>query len=1437
MSSGQEMNFFSKREQRNFWRRVFCGFLAIPFLTLNLVGEPNLANAQMNPALPPPGTRLSTTQPFFPSVIKGLTIQPQNPLQFQFIIDTGDSRLQGEPLRQETGKLIKYFLASLTVPEEDLWVNLSPYEKDRIMPKNFGETEMGRDLLAQDYLLKQLTASLLYPENELGKNFWTRVYAKAQQLFGTTDIPVDTFHKIWILPEEAVVYEQDHSAFVVRSRLKVMLEEDYFGKSKINFPPDKGGLRGVLKANKPLLASPCQGRDCSISTEIIREILIPEIEREVNEGKTFANLRQIYNAMILATWYKESLKESLLGRVYVDLNKVKGIDVDDKKIKEKIYAQYLAAFKQGVYNYIKEEYDPARQEIIPRKYFSGGLTMRVKSVTRFIRAASVRNPSSDYSMLTDGLQNHGQTFEALVSLLENANKNQLAQAGGDDQAMLGDDDRRQYIEDIQKLQDLVNRLTSRRNPGHIAREEFPALHDSYQRLQRAIAGKDIESWLVDELALQTHAYAAAKRFFERWDYLKNILDGWDAVLRLSDAFLVVQGEPQLTNAELQNLTKLYDQWEAKWLAAHKSWEEWLTMDLKLNGEILSHAVTLFRQSNPFRYAIPVEAKAIYDQLTRIGFHYNGKTQQDETNVIHYMFEPKGEHKGKIEIGVKLVDQDGAWIGKAVEVGYPQNKRKDGFQLSEDTIVAEFLGFTKAGELLYVSEDLVPAVPTNPSSVGSLMMMQVKVGTIMIFNYQKDSGLDAMWLLAPPGVGLSSENPDLGTALLVSLADIKRVDADEIENVITHFRVLDGETLTMIYPNPLFPRDSLVIDSAEWRQVIHLDKRDPTRLRIITKRIEESSAALRNEVPPDEAMLAEKGNAAGENFFPLRNEDGRARLAKVGAEFLREIAQEIYEKHIVQSAAGEHEEEEMVSESYIPYAVLPRDTQFDLMDSVRDGLAAILNIKKKDGTVAEGGRQFYDFWLKRNRQRLAEEDSKKKFEDLPADGQQYFLNLLRGIADITQALSVRRWIQTSSLPDVIKNEILPAALHRSREDIRKTERLAQIIALAVPAQLAEIDPHFDRESDDMKERNIQIIVKLLAIKNLWRNVERAEPLLEDAVESLRSGEGIEPLFRQLPWLPELLMDMDQFSSSLHHSQEAGWESWRRPLEEFSLQTKKWLLSALLLTSRAVRNLSDDDKWIIDHATMRWRSGLGGTGDYVITIEDQTDFFVDIAVDAPAFLGREAISVVTWDSLENLQAAVKILDDLTNDHSLKFNRFAAVFRFIQIFHELTTRRAKNVEEVTPPDSKEADRLAIGAAEITQMRMIDMNQLILNPTDRALLTKRQEFLNFSRGYRWYRDDRDRALDLTKQRPPAAPSDNVAKSRDLLEKENVGGINLNPKLLNLQIKRDGRGVPLPLEQQPLDDMKIDGFFPVIIRITPIPNLPLRLGITGEKESVENTS
>ncbi len=358
----------NKKDRKSSFFRFFSYWLCMTFVISFSVPQGVFyaqAAEQTVLNLPEPGTMVGPSKPYSPPKIIGIHIDPNDALKFDFIVDTGDANLKGEALKKETRKLIKYFLASLTIPEQDLWVNLAPYEEGDVIPTDFGYTEMGRDLLAEDYMLKQLTSSLMCPEKKLGAEFWNRVYAKAMELYGTTNIPLNTFNKIWIVPDDALVYETGQNAFVIKSHLKVMLEEDYLllkenlGKKK--FGTDKLPEKQVTKINE-------------VSSKVIKEVLLPEIEKEVNTGKNFATLRQVYNSMILATWYKQALRDSLLGKIYVDKGKTAGVEVADKDIKDKIFQQYLEAFERGAYKIIRDEYDPATNMIVTKKYFSGGFT-------------------------------------------------------------------------------------------------------------------------------------------------------------------------------------------------------------------------------------------------------------------------------------------------------------------------------------------------------------------------------------------------------------------------------------------------------------------------------------------------------------------------------------------------------------------------------------------------------------------------------------------------------------------------------------------------------------------------------------------------------------------------------------------------------------------------------------------------------------------------------------------------------------------------------------------------------------------------------------------------------------------------------------------------------------------------------------------------------
>ncbi len=334
--------------------------------------------------LPASGTLVQLSSPFNPPSLKGIKIYPNNPFRFDFVLDKGEAQAN---LSEESRKLTKYFLASLTVPEEDLWVNLSPYEKDRIVPESFGQTEMGRDLLAQDYMLKQVTASLMYPEQKIGMEFWKKVYAMAAKQFGVTNVPMNAFNKVWIAPDKAVIFENAELgvAYIVESKLKVMLEADYVALTK-----NKGDSDGKNDA-----------------AQIVRDIIIPQLTREVNEGKTFAQLRQIYQSLILSVWYKQKIKNSILSQAYANKNKIAGIQIDDPRQREKIYHQYLKAFKKGAYDYIKLEQDPITRKTMPRRHFSGGAIFNNQAMITaltFTKQPPMLNNQANLAMLAVDLE-------------------------------------------------------------------------------------------------------------------------------------------------------------------------------------------------------------------------------------------------------------------------------------------------------------------------------------------------------------------------------------------------------------------------------------------------------------------------------------------------------------------------------------------------------------------------------------------------------------------------------------------------------------------------------------------------------------------------------------------------------------------------------------------------------------------------------------------------------------------------------------------------------------------------------------------------------------------------------------------------------------------------------------------------------------------------
>lgn len=291
----------------------------------------------MTLGLPEPTQLLESSAVFSEPVLKGLRVNPDNPLEIDFIFDTANHE---KITKNEGDRLVAYFFASLSIAAKDLWVNLSPYEADRKLPDALSKTALGQDLLGQDYILKQLSSSLTHPATPLGETYWSRV--NSEEIVANRN----AFDKIWISPGETSLYAEDHSVFIAQANLKIQSEEDYLARSKNN---NKG------------------------STKNNQNVIIPKLTDELNHGKHFAKLRQIYHSLILGMWFKTKFKNSLY-KSYINSNNINGFDTVDGQTIDKIYNLYCSAFEKGVYDLVRHS-SSSEAVLTKQRYFSGGFTL------------------------------------------------------------------------------------------------------------------------------------------------------------------------------------------------------------------------------------------------------------------------------------------------------------------------------------------------------------------------------------------------------------------------------------------------------------------------------------------------------------------------------------------------------------------------------------------------------------------------------------------------------------------------------------------------------------------------------------------------------------------------------------------------------------------------------------------------------------------------------------------------------------------------------------------------------------------------------------------------------------------------------------------------------------------------------------------------------
>jgi len=282
---------------------------------------------------------------------------------FKVLLDKGDLKnLQTQELENSTKTLLGYFLIGVTLPDEMFWVNLRPDSEDQIIDPWLEKTDVGKIMLEADLQLKKDTAAMTSPATPQGREYWDKLYKKVEEIYGYDAVTIPTLTRPWIIPGEIIVRESKDSAYVYKATLKVMLEQDYLKDSATyNFKDERSKALNEY------------------SSQLIRELIIPKLTKEVNSSKRYAPLRQVYYSLILSRWFK--LRFTGKTGTYASLinsRNLTNLTSQEPWTKTTYFKQYQKSFQDGEYNIKEPVYTPTGQII--RSYFSGGINVASSAI-------------------------------------------------------------------------------------------------------------------------------------------------------------------------------------------------------------------------------------------------------------------------------------------------------------------------------------------------------------------------------------------------------------------------------------------------------------------------------------------------------------------------------------------------------------------------------------------------------------------------------------------------------------------------------------------------------------------------------------------------------------------------------------------------------------------------------------------------------------------------------------------------------------------------------------------------------------------------------------------------------------------------------------------------------------------------------------------------
>lgn len=251
------------------------------------------------------------------------------------------------------------FLTGLSIPNDRFWVNLAPWEPDRIIDDELKGSEVGRIMLEADLQMKKDFSNYGNPcSSQIGKNFWMFLDGKREilvqqcmrkfpgEIEDKDNIYFRPVTRHWIIPDKVYAYTNGNEIYIINATLTISSEPvtDH-ATFAVNNQDVKTLSRGCLEELNG------SAREFShYAKELQDSMILPYVIADINHADKYEDLRNVYVALALAQWYKSRISPEMdIFREGLSSSESDVLNVLGPWDHRKIWEDYVYSFENGEY--------------------------------------------------------------------------------------------------------------------------------------------------------------------------------------------------------------------------------------------------------------------------------------------------------------------------------------------------------------------------------------------------------------------------------------------------------------------------------------------------------------------------------------------------------------------------------------------------------------------------------------------------------------------------------------------------------------------------------------------------------------------------------------------------------------------------------------------------------------------------------------------------------------------------------------------------------------------------------------------------------------------------------------------------------------------------------------------------------------------------------